>query len=148
MESIEMRKYPVIIAILLFFPLLMAAQAKNEGSVVVIQDNLVDTLLRDYESVRLKIMENPDQKGIPGYRIQIFFDSGLNSSDRAKQARDSFSLLYPDVPAYLSWKSPNYRVRVGDFKTRLEAEKAMQLIIIDYPNAWVTKDEINFPIMN
>jgi hypothetical protein len=142
-----MKNLWIIILILLFMPLIMPAQAKNEGYVVVVQDNLVDTLLRDYGAMRLKIMENPDQKAIPGYRIQIFFDSGLNSSDRARQARDNFVALYPDIMAYISWKAPNYRVRVGDFKTRLEAEKALQLIIIDYPNAWVTKDEINFPIM-
>jgi len=128
--------------------MILPAQVNNEGSVVVIQDNLVDSLLNQYEALRMKIMENPDNKAIPGYRIQIFFDSGFNSSDRAKQARDEFLLLYPEVPAYVSWKAPNYRVRAGDFRTRLEAEKILQMIVIDYPNAWVTKDDINFPVMN
>ena len=58
------------------------------------------------------------------------------------------SLLYPEIPAYVSWKAPNYRVRVGDFRSRLEAEKVLQSILIGYPNAWVIKDEINFPVMN
>jgi hypothetical protein len=124
------------------------AQYDPDGHIVVIQDDLIDSVMHDYETLRLKIMENPDNKAIPGYRIQIFFDSGLNSSDRARQARDEFLLRYPDIQAYVSWKSPNYRVRIGDFRTRLEAEKTLQLILIDYPNAWVIKDEINFPEMN
>jgi len=124
------------------------AQYNPDGRIVVIQDGLIDSVLYHYEALRLKIMENPDNKAIPGYRIQVFFDSGLNSSDRARQARDEFLLTYPEIPAYVGWKSPNYRVRIGDFKTRLEAEKTLQLIIIDYPNAWVIKDEINFPAMN
>jgi hypothetical protein len=62
--------------------------------------------------------------------------------------RNGFALLFPEIPAYVSWKAPNYRVRVGDYRTRLEAEKAMQMIMIDYPNAWVIKDEINFPVIN
>jgi len=124
------------------------AQYNPDGRIVVIQDGLIDSVLYHYEALRLKIMENPDNKAIPGYRIQVFFDSGLNSSDRARQARDEFLLRYPEIPAYVGWKSPNYRVRIGDFKTRLEAEKTLQLIIIDYPNAWVIKDEINFPAMN
>jgi hypothetical protein len=123
-------------------------QNNYEGRVIVIQDQLVDTLLQQYDSLRFKIMENPDNKAIPGYRIQIFFDSGTNSSDRAKLARDEFMLLFPDIQAYVNWKAPNYRVRVGDFRTRLEAEKVLQTIIADYPNAWVIKDEINFPLMN
>ena len=133
-------------ALLLFQPAL--GQEQQEGFLSVIQDDQVDTVLKAYRNLRMKVMENPDNKAIPGYRIQIFFDSGSNSSDRARSARDGFSLLYPDVPAYVSWKAPNYRVRVGDFRSRLEAEKALQMIMIDYPNAWVIKDEIDFPIIN
>ena len=123
-------------------------QDRQEGYLTIVQDSQVDSLLDTYDSIRYHVMENPDNKAIPGYRIQIFFDSGSNSSDRARAVRDAFVLLYPDIPAYVSWKAPNYRVRVGDWRTRLEAEKALQLIMIDYPNAWVIKDEINFPVIN
>jgi len=143
-----MKKFILILAFFSGFVLSSPAQDYYGGSVVVIQDNLVDSLLHYYEVMRLKIMENPDNKAIPGYRIQIFFDSGLNSSDRAKQARDAFMFIYPDITAYISWKAPNYRVRAGDFRTRLEAENALQLIIVDYPSAWVTRDDINFPVIN
>jgi len=141
-------KFILLTGILILMKLASPAQYDPHGRVVVIQDQMIDTVVHDYEALRMKIMENPDNKAIPGYRIQIFFDSGLNSSDRARQARDEFSLLYPEIPAYVNWKAPNYRVRVGDFRTRLEAEKTLQMIIIDYPNAWVIKDEINFPQMN
>lgn len=132
----------------LLLQMVSSAQYDADGHVVVNQDQLVDTVLQQYEALRLKIMENPDNKSISGYRIQIFFDSGINSSDRAKQERDEFLFRFPDIQAYVSWKAPNYRVRVGDFRTRLEAEKALKSIIIDYPNAWIIKDEINFPLMN
>jgi hypothetical protein len=138
----------LVIGLLILMQMASSAQNYDDGRVVVIQDQLVDTVLQQYEALRLRIMENPDNKAIPGYRIQIFFDSGINSSDRAKQARDEFLFLFPDVPAYVSWKAPNYRVRVGDFRNRLEAEKVLQSILIGYPNAWVIKDEINFPILN
>jgi hypothetical protein len=138
----------LMIGLFVLLQMMSSAQNYNDGRVVVIQDPLVDTLLQQYETLRLKIMENPDNKAIPGYRIQIFFDSGINSSDRAKQARDEFLFLFPDTQAYVSWKAPNYRVRVGDFRSRLEAENMLQSIFIGYPNAWVIKDEINFPILN
>jgi hypothetical protein len=141
-------RFLLIIGVFLVVQMASTAQQNPEGSVTVIQEELVDSILCQYQALRLKIMENPDQKAIPGYRIQIFFDSGLNSSDRARQARDEFLLIYPDLPAHVSWKAPNYRVRIGDFRTKLEAERTLQMILIDYPNAWVTKDEINFPVMN
>lgn len=137
-----------LIGFFMMFQLAIFAQSGSQGQLLVNQDERVDSLMADYLTIRMKFMENPDNKGIPGYRIQIFFDSGSNSSDRARLARDGFLLIYPDVPAYVNWKAPNYRVRVGDYRTRLEAENALQLIIIDYPNAWVIKDEINFPQMN
>jgi hypothetical protein len=123
------------------------AQSMGEGYLSVIQDSQVDTVLLAYRTARVKLLENPDSKAIPGFRIQVFFDSGSNSSDRARSVKDGFNLLFPDIPAYVSWKAPNYRVRVGDWRTRLEAEKALQIITIDYPNAWVIKDEINFPVI-
>jgi hypothetical protein len=138
----------IVIGIFILLQMVASAQNSNYGRVTVFQDPLVDTVLQQYEILRLKIMENPDNKAIPGYRIQIFFDSGINSSDRARHARDEFLALYPEVPAYVSWKAPNYRVRVGDFRNRLEAEKVLQSILIGYPNAWVIKDEINFPAIN
>jgi len=141
-------KFGLITGLFILLQMLSLAQYNSDGRVIVKQDKLVDSVLHHYEAMRLRIMENPDNKAIPGYRIQIFFDSGLNSSDRAKQARDEFLFRFPEIQAYVSWKTPNYRVRIGDFKTRLEAEKTLQLIMIDYPNAWVIKDEINFPSLN
>jgi len=138
----------LLIGLFILLQMMASGQSSNYGKVTVYQDPLVDTVLQQYEILRLKIMGNPDNKAIPGYRIQIFFDSGINSSDRARQARDEFLALYPEVPAYVSWKAPNYRVRVGDFRSRLEAEKVLQSILIGYPNAWVIKDEINFPAIN
>ncbi len=86
-----------LLLIWLMMLLQMVASAQNSyyGRITVLQDPLVDTVLQQYERLRLKIMENPDNKAIPGYRIQIFFDSGINSSDRARQARDEFLALYP-----------------------------------------------------
>jgi len=138
----------LVIGFLILLQMVSSAQNNYDGRVVVIQDQLVDTILQQYQALRLRIMENPDNKAIPGYRIQIFSDSGINSSDRARKAKDEFLSFFPEIPAYVSWKAPNYRVRVGDFRSRLEAEKMLQSILIAYPNAWVIKDEINFPAIN
>jgi hypothetical protein len=56
-----------------------------------------------------------------------------------------FSGQYPEIRAYLSFKEPYYRVRVGDFRTRLEAEGFMKSVKTEYPNAFATADKINPP---
>jgi hypothetical protein len=52
---------------------------------------------------------------------------------------------YPDVPVYLVFGQPYYRLRVGDFRTRMEAEKMFQTLVQDYKKAFVTSDRIQLP---
>jgi hypothetical protein len=58
---------------------------------------------------------------------------------------ETFSARYPDVSAYLTFKAPNYKVRVGDFRTRLDAVRFLQQILTDYPGAYVITDHIHLP---
>ncbi len=109
------------------------------GQVNVYQDSRVDSIVADY------IRYNHQHEGLEGYRIQIFFDAGNNSLRRATTAAEDFKLLYPTDSAYISFSEPYYKVRIGDFRTRLQAEGYLQQILPDYPNAFVIKDRINFP---
>jgi len=110
-----------------------------EGRVNIYQDSRVDTILKRH------IEYNQQLEGIDGYRVHIFFDAGNQSLSRANQAAARYQMLYPTDTAYVSFSEPYYRVRVGDFRTRLDADGYLQKIIKDYPNAFVIKDKINFP---
>jgi len=112
---------------------------KEKGHIQVIQDDRVDLLVSKH------IQINQNRKGMEGYRIQIFFDSGNNSKTKAQSIYEGFKAKYPDVGAYLSFKSPNYKVRVGDFRSRLDAQRFLNDIILEYPNAWIIADMINLP---
>jgi hypothetical protein len=111
----------------------------GEGVIRVQQDDRVDLLVSKH------IQLNQNRKGIDGYRIQIFFDSGNNSKTKAQSIYEGFKAKYPDMRAYLSFKSPNYKVRVGDFRTRLDAQRFLNEINDQYPNAWIIADIINLP---
>jgi hypothetical protein len=117
-----------------------AQSAEGEtGSVKIVQDERVDLLVNKH------IQINQTREGIEGYRIQIFFDSGTNSKTRAQSIFESFKARYPETGAYLTFKAPNYKVRVGDFRTKLDAQRYLNSIIDEYPNAWVIEDMINLP---
>ena len=111
----------------------------DTGTVRIIQDDKVDQLV----SKHIKI--NQESKGLDGFRIQIFFDSGTNSKTKAQTIVDSFKSKYPGTGVYLTFKAPNYKVRVGDFRTKLDAQRFLNSIIDEYPNAWVIDDMINLP---
>lgn len=95
--------------------------------------------------VEKHIYLNQHQSTLDGWRVQIFFDSGANSKKRATEILNRFNNQYTDSKAYLSFREPYYRVRVGDFRTRLEAEGFMKTIQAEYPNAFATADKINPP---
>jgi hypothetical protein len=135
----------LLITGILVIALIAGAQGFKQGYLEIRQPPELDTLMMKYNILRERVEKNPDNKGIPGYRIQIFFDSGINSGDRARKAKDEFETLFPDISGYITWKAPNFRVRVGDFRNRLEADRALSDIEKEYPNAWVIKDEINYP---
>lgn len=80
-----------------------------------------------------------------GYRVQIFFDSGNNSRMQATTIRNEFASRYPKISTYIIFKEPNFRVRVGDFRTRSDARGFQQLIADKYPQSFVVKDDINYP---
>jgi hypothetical protein len=110
----------------------------NNGNIRVIQDPRVDSILK------MNHLYNLSQNGIMGYRVQIFFDAGNFSLEKATTAAKNFQELFPGDTAYISFTEPYYRVRVGDFRTRLEARAYMEMILKEYPNAFVIRDKIRF----
>ena len=114
----------------------------QDGQAEIIQDKKVDLLVDKY------IFLNRHQFTLSGWRIQIFFDAGANSKRKATEVLKQFNENYPESQAYLSFKEPYYRVRVGDFRSRLEAEGFLKKIKPQYPNAFATSDLINPPPIN
>jgi hypothetical protein len=104
--------------------------------VVVVQDEKIDQLTDQYRKMSLN---NPE---IDGYRVQIFFDSGSNSKNKAISAKGDFDLGNPEMKSYLSYKEPYYRVRVGNFRTLSEAVGFQKKISSSYPNSFAVKDKI------
>ena len=103
------------------------------------QDARVDSLLKNHVCMNLR------KNGTDGYRLEIFFESGVRAREMAMQTKTDFLRKYPEENAYIRFLSPNFKVRVGDFRTKHEAIKLKNTIRRDYPNAFVVKDIIQFP---
>ena len=80
-----------------------------------------------------------------GYRVQIFMEIGNDAISHAEAMKSSFMKAFPELPVYLTYEQPYYRLRVGDFRNRVEAEKYMRLIKPKFNLAFVTADIINPP---
>lgn len=124
---------------LLFIFISLCSYAQNKGNVNLNQDERIEQLIQ-----RQKEIHSADST-IDGFRIQIFMESGNDAVELANVAMEEFKEKYPEMPIYLVFGQPYYRLRVGDFRTRLEAEKAFQTISQDYKKAFVTSDRIQLP---
>ena len=131
-----MKKYLFLI---LIFVLPFCSFSQNEGYVNKKQDKRVEQLIQ-----RQKDIHAADAT-IDGFRIQIFMESGNDAVELANAAIEEFKEKYPDMPIYLVFGQPYYRLRVGDFRTRLEAEKVFQTLSKDYKKAFITSDRIQLP---
>lgn len=126
----------LILSILFFSLSSFAFSQKVEDNPNVEQDSRVNRLIEKHRQY------NQANPGVDGFRVQIFFDSGNNSKKAAQVSREKFMELYPEVAAYLTFKAPYYRVRVGDFRTKLEAEGFLFQLAVAYPNAFTVPDRV------
>lgn len=124
---------------ILFLTFPLFSQVTDTGSLVIICDPRIDLLVKTHKSI------NNQYPLIPGWRVQIFFESGTQSKILAKEVMNEFNEKFSDTKSYLIFVSPYYKVVAGDFRTRMDAEKFLDEIQKDYPSAFVTRDEINFP---
>ncbi len=85
------------------------------------------------------------QAGMNGFRVQIYTDSGNRSKLRTDRLKADFDSRYPNVPSYISYDEPYYRIRVGDFRTRLDALRFLNEVSSTYLSAIIVVDKINFP---
>jgi hypothetical protein len=90
---------------------------------------------------------NKIRDGISGYRVEIFFSSSQNAKDQALNKKKEFLSRYSEYNVHIKYSAPNFRVRVGDFRTKNEALKLLRRIQKDYPGAFIVPDTIEFPLL-
>lgn len=83
-----------------------------------------------------------------GFRVQIFDDNNARTAKHEAQARRSMvGARFPEFRTYVSFNSPYWRVKVGDFATHSEAEAAMGAIRQAFPHLGgqlrIVRDRIN-----
>lgn len=74
-----------------------------------------------------------------GFRVQIYSGSNRNEA-YAVQSR--FRSQYPDIDSYINYDEPNYRVKVGDFTGRTEANNFMRVLRSQYNSVFVFQEDI------
>ena len=84
-------------------------------------------------------------KRVSGYRIRVYYENNQNARNRSEAIARSISGTYPGIGVYRTFESPNFKVCVGDFRTKDEALKLYHALKSSYPTAIILKETINYP---
>ncbi len=115
----------------------------KEGSIHLYQEDRLNDLLERYRNVNIK------RNGMDGFRIQIFFESGRLARGNAYKAKAKFLSNYQGISAYVDYQAPFFKVRVGDYRTKREAQILYKKLRRQFPDAYITPIEtIYLPAIN
>ncbi len=111
----------------------------ESGELTIFHDARIDTLIsRHIESNRLA-------GGIEGYRIQVFRRGGQAAREESDKVMARVLNEFPEIKAYRTFQPPNfYLIRLGDYRTRIEAAKALANVRAVFPDSYIIKETVNF----
>lgn len=111
------------------------AQPSSTSGITLVQPDEVNKVVR-----RHVVSNNVSASRQPGWRIQL-----KSSSDREEVLRIkvAFLNLFPDVPTYLTYQQPNFKLRVGDFTNKAEAYKLEKQINETIKGTFIIPDIVN-----
>ena len=127
----------LLIAIIGCFSLGAFAQADSISSIVIHKDPRIDALVKKQAQVNEETTRDA-RRNMPGFRIQV-----INTSDRnaAISAKTKVYQLYPELKAYLLYQSPYFRLRVGNFRDKEEADDYLKTLSKQFPgNVFLVRD--------
>lgn len=112
----------------------LQTQSEKGGQVWIKSSTNVSTMLQN------NIEENFKKGSYNMYRIQILSISSLNADiDKLEEIRDKFEKNFPNIPAYLKYINPDFKIRVGNYNSRIDCLPDMKRIEKLYPNCYPVK---------
>lgn len=124
----------------------------GEGQVIVNQSPAIRKMVG--QRMRGADVETTDSETflkVQGYRTQVFSGNNQRSSkDEAFRKEREIKELFPDVPTYVTYNAPFWRLRVGDFRSHEEAYHMLRLLIGAFPKygkeMYIVREDIKIPL--
>ena len=123
MRKLSQKHFIISLALALIFSL--SSQAQEEGVIKVESSESVKALIAK------KLAYNRTLTFIEGFKIQLFY----GSEQGAIKVKEDFNSVFPKIESELKFHSPDWKVWVGSYKTRLEADNALVEIKEGFPSA-------------
>lgn len=130
---------------------LMEEMTESERELFETRSTLADqfaTVEQDMPEIFLRNVEQEDDEFVDqyaGFRVQLLSTRSVAEADSTK---DNFRVWADEhiegynPEAYVLFRQPYYKVRVGDFRNQQKANEFSRLLKNEFPNAWVVHDRI------
>ncbi len=157
-----MANYKVIVLFALVFGVIGVdafSESNNQQSIIghitLSKKNSINQPVQLGERLRTNVdvaqtqSEQSDITGqMAGYRILIFSDNNTRTAKSEARAKArKISTVFPHYRTYVTYNSPYWRLKVGDFRTNQDATKAMEEIKKEFPTysreIRIVRDRIN-----
>ena len=92
-----------------------------------------------------RYIQDNAEKPIQGFRIRVFCDNGPQARSKSENIEVILKKQL-DVEVYRSFESPNYKVLIGNFRSKDEALRIYNALKKTYPTAYIIKDNIEYPL--
>lgn len=142
-DSVVYRPAAVLDSTLVGKNIISLMQSGDNGAVIVNVNQSADVAA----SLESHIRDN-GERTLSGYRVRIFFDNKQTARNESEEVLKRFESLFHDVSAYRSYANPYFKVTVGDFRTKTEAMALLERIKVEFPSAFVIKENITFPVVD
>ncbi len=126
MKIISLQKSLIYSLAIVLFSVSTYAQ---QGTITINEDEKVSQLL----SLKKKLEQ--ENKLSVGYTIQLYYGELSTANEIIKDYKNNFT----SWPASIEYETPNYKVWVGSFSNRLEADRARLEIAEKFPTAFILK---------
>src|SRR5947207_834437 len=105
----------------------------QDGQVTIVQDSSINRVLWLYKTF------DKEKRQASGFRVQL---ASNNNRQTLLSTKANFLQQFSSVPAYIEYQPPQFKLRVSDFKTRMDADAFREEIIVSFSSAFVVPDKI------
>lgn len=131
-----------IILLLIAKPVFIFAQQyepSDSAGVMIYADSRLEILTNKLKTAAIARSRAGMIRSGRGYRIQIY---NGNDKNKAISLKVDFIRRYPKIPTYMTYIQPQFRVKIGDFQTRADAQKMYQELSRLYSPVMIVPDII------
>jgi hypothetical protein len=112
-----------------FISIASLVKAQDTASVVVHKDPRLDVLLKKQSDANAAI-KKANARTARGFRLLVI---NTNKRDEAIAAKTKVYTNFPELRAYLVYQSPYFKLKVGNFKTREDAQQYQKSLGFYFP---------------